>query len=146
MKIKDFYNWLLKRDKQKAEKLKIVCLLFNSSFDAPICKDIKSLLTEELKTFEREFAEYLLESEYFFNCCAEDDAKYLLEEGYITKERLKNYCLNSNCMEDILYFLYTLYIRGIFSIEDVLGVCNKANELLGCTDKDTISFDDETIS
>jgi len=120
--IKTFYDWLLKRDKDKAEQLKIICNLGKIPMGLRLPKFLRSLIENELSIFRKELIEFCLERKTFVYCQATNDLKYLYNKGYITKDQFKEHCLTVADSPSSTIAVYYLYSCSIFSLEDIIDI------------------------
>jgi len=122
MRIKDFYDWLLKKNKQKAEKLKIVCQLSNLDLNLQLAKNTKDLVENKLSFLRQELLEFRLTCKSFVYEEPEEDLKYFYDKKYITKDQYKQHCLNASDRDYFVTSAFTFYNCEIISSEELIEI------------------------
>jgi len=125
--MKLFRDWLLERNKQKAEKLEIICNLTGISLDATISasRNAIDLLENEFSFVSSELISFLLENEVFFTWWGIKLLKSLFNKGYLDKSQYNQYLLEKSKTKreaEIFSYLFNLVMEDVYKFNEIKDV------------------------
>jgi len=142
MLLNEFRDWLLDRNEQKAKKLDTIFNLVDIDVEcdwyAVWFPGIVEIVKKVYPAILDDLIDFILDDNSLHYGANPFTASHLVEQGFIDKDRYKEYLLKKKHLKDALQFVGCRLSYALYCVDDILSALSF---LLKITDRDPICKD-----